>query len=80
MRQQAIRRIIRQLRTQLQSNGTYEDSKLALLDRYHVKLTELAADPLILRPSVKGRPHIVMPGVSLHGRHAIASRKARGLD
>lgn len=50
---QVTRKAIREFRKVLESNGTYEDSKLAQLDEFEVKLTEFAAKSIVLKFNVK---------------------------
>ena len=51
-----IQATLKVLRQQLHVNGTYNGSKLALMDHYHVKLSELSSWPFVvgLLPSPKG--------------------------
>ncbi len=43
---------MRELRKILKKKGKYDSSKLALLDDFHVKLTELGREPIHLKASV----------------------------
>jgi hypothetical protein len=55
--QQALRRLIRGVRKRLQASGKYDDTILAKLDQYQVKLTELSVNPIVLRPGVQKVDH-----------------------
>ncbi len=50
--QQALRRLIRRMRKELQKSDAYHGSKLEQLDEYEVKLTELSTFPIVLRPGI----------------------------
>ena len=52
-KQQATRRLIHALRKRLVKEGAYAGTKLAQLDEYHAKLSELSHLPLVLRPGVQ---------------------------
>jgi hypothetical protein len=51
-KQKALRKLIRALRTILQSKGMYEGSLLEAMDTYGVKLSELSEKPIVLRRGV----------------------------
>lgn len=48
--QQALRRLIRGVRKRLKRSGKYDDTLLAALDLYKVKLTELSTNAIVVRP------------------------------
>jgi hypothetical protein len=50
--EQAIRRLIRQVRKQLQRADAYDGSKVQLLDGFEVKLSQLSATKIVLRPGI----------------------------
>jgi hypothetical protein len=51
--QQALRKLIREVRIVLRERGEYEGTKLEMLDRYEAKLTELSTIPIALRPEIQ---------------------------
>lgn len=51
-RQRVQRKVMRELRKVLKRKRKYESSKIALLDEFHVKLTELGREPIHLKANV----------------------------
>lgn len=50
MEQKAIVKITRAVRKELKRRGQYEGTKLAQMDEYGVKLSELGVNPIVLVP------------------------------
>ena len=67
-RERVIRALLRRVRVKLQEAGEYESSKLAQLDAYHVKLSEISPLSITLAPMEEG-------AVPVQGRRP--QRKAR---
>jgi hypothetical protein len=50
--QQAVRHLLRRVRKELLQTDQYAESKLAQLDQYEVKLTELSLTEIVIRPGI----------------------------
>lgn len=50
--QQAMRRLLREVRKELQRSGEYRGSKLEQLDVFEVKLTELSTFGIVIRSGI----------------------------
>jgi hypothetical protein len=50
--EQALRRLLRQVRKQLQQTDAYDGSKLQQLDSFEVKLSQLSTSKIVIRPGI----------------------------
>jgi hypothetical protein len=50
--EQALRRLVRQVRKQLKQTDTYYGSKLQQLDSFEVKLSQLSTSKIVIRPGI----------------------------
>jgi hypothetical protein len=50
--EQAVRRLLRRVRKELQQTDAYEGSKLQQLDSFEVKLSQLSTSKIVIRPGI----------------------------
>lgn len=79
-RERVVRALLRRVRSKLKGAGEYDGSKLAQLDHYHVKLSEISPLAITLLPMEEGAVPVQGRREKRNGRKSLKVRENEDAD